>query len=82
MKKPVNKFALTLWIMAAIYIAVQVWALVHIMNLTVSAHMSYPPLWDGLESIVKTSALLASLGVVIELLDRILWQLRTPDSTN
>jgi len=82
MKKSVNKFALALWIFAALYFVIQVWVLVHLVILQMSAHLQTPPLWGNLFSLTETSVLLASLGVVIELLDGILWQLKQRDDQN
>ena len=81
MKKPLNKFALGLWIVAAIYVAVQAWAMYDITQLCVAfpvrdgaACVRGAP-WDGLGQIVLTVSVLASFAVLIELVDRIRWQL-------
>jgi hypothetical protein len=98
MKKPLNKFALALWVLAAIYAAFQVWLwfyfarmdreiialdmdLLHLHQKELggqlphlSQFLSTPP------NLVLEIAVLASLGMLIEIGDKIRWLLeRRPD---
>jgi hypothetical protein len=81
MKKPVNKFAIGLWILAAIYLIGQVWALFYFYHMAEQlAHLGkaperFPAFLDTPPNAVLTAAILASLGMLIEIGDKIRWLL-------
>jgi hypothetical protein len=81
MKKPLNKFSLALWIVVVAYIAGQLWWFYTAAELTRefasrdSIYYLPDSLWKIVQSVITTGGLLSSLGVLIELVDQIRWQL-------
>jgi hypothetical protein len=81
MKKPVNKSAVGLWILATLYLIGQVWAWYYFVHMDEQllqlgkAPQRWPAFLDTLPNLVLTSAVLASLGVLIEIGDKIRWLL-------
>lgn len=80
MKKPVNKFAVGLWALATLYLIGEVWAWSYFSHLYAEllslrekpqfpAFLSMPP------NLVLEAAVLASLGMLIEIGDKIRWLL-------
>jgi hypothetical protein len=80
-KKPVNKFAVALWVLAAVVLVGEVGQ-----TLSLLQSMSNPDpaahalgnivgrgMWFALLGSVSTPAQLAGLGVLIEILDQIRW---------
>ncbi len=89
MKKPINKFAVGLWVLAGMYVIGEVWAYLYFSRMElelirvggkphVPAFLSTPP------SLVLDAAILASLGMLIEIGDRIRWLLerKTDQASN
>jgi hypothetical protein len=75
MKKPVNKFAVALWIVAAIVLLGEI-ALVDTVRQTVAARpgvSSFSLLWASIRVALQSASQLAALGVIIELIDQIRW---------
>jgi hypothetical protein len=81
MRKTLNTFSLALWIVAAIYVVAEAWALYDITQLRAHAGIapSPPAIWDGFRAIVMDSVILVSFGVLIELVDRIRWHIERRD---
>jgi hypothetical protein len=78
MKKPVNKVALALWILAALFVVGELWSLGDMFQSAARFHQDEIYLIGGsieriVQSIVGTAALLTALGVLIELVDQIRW---------
>ena len=80
MKKPLNRFALGLWILAALYVVAYVWAYFYFQHMSMEllrlgkvpqnpAFLTTPP------TLVLSAAVLASLGMLIEIGDKIRWLL-------
>jgi hypothetical protein len=80
MKKPVNKFAVALWVLAVLVLVCEVasFALME-QNLTPvwrEASETFTvvgTLWNIMRGAVSTVAQLAAFGVIIELIDQIRW---------
>ncbi len=86
MKKPRNKFAIGLWVLAALYAITQVWLWRYFYDLSGElARLGkvpprFPAFLDTPANLVLTAAVLASLGVLIEIGDKIRWLLeRRPE---
>ena len=80
MKKPLNKFAVALWILAALYLIGQAWAWYYFAHMDAQlAELGKPPrlptFLDTQPNMVLTAAILASLGMLIEIGDKIRWLL-------
>ena len=84
MKKPVSRFALAIWVIAGIYLAVTLFGFVFLMSETLISsktqadHMVISAMTGTVSAGIFKTALLASLGYIIELLDHIRWGLRRP----
>jgi hypothetical protein len=85
MKKPLNKFALLLWAIAIVGAAFNIWSL-HILFHTAGGLLPAARLtilsgsvWRTVNAVLVQSAILVSLGMLIEMVDQIRWQiLRAP----
>ncbi len=80
MKKPVNKFALALWLLAVLYLTGEAWGWYYMAHM--DAQMAglarverFPVLLDAPAGLAMNAAILASLGVLIEIGDKIRWLL-------
>ena len=81
--KPTNKFALTLWIVAVIFVLADVPTVVAlksaIMNSRYPVGVQMPILWSNvwveLRSALLGAMQLAGIGVLIEIADQIRWKL-------
>ena len=84
MKKPVNKFAIAFWAIAAVFAVADVWAF---WTATLyNPYDGYIPLHTNVvemlrrmvESVLSISGEFVALGVVIEILDQIRWNTIRP----
>ncbi len=81
MKKPLNKFALALWMVAAAFaVADFFWLYSTAQQLKALAPRDIDPLPPQqilmtVQSVLTVGGLLASMGVLIELVDQIRWHL-------
>lgn len=78
MKKPINKFAVALWVLAAIYVIAQVWLWVYLSQVDNElAKLGQPPRWPALLNSPVLAGLiaahLAAFGMLIEIADKIRW---------
>ena len=80
MKKPINKVALVLWVIAVLVAAAEMGSLVllrqSMAGLASQAGETYlvvNSLWAVLRGAVLSSSQLVALGVIIELVDQIRW---------
>jgi hypothetical protein len=78
MKKPVNKVALALWILAVLFVAGELWSLDGMFQSAAKFQQDQIYLIGGsvervVQSIVATTAMLTALGALIELVDQIRW---------
>lgn len=80
MKKPLNKVALALWIVAILFVAGQLWSLgdmfrsiSQLRGTGDNIYMVGGSIQRIIQSIVGTAAMLTALGVLIELVDQIRW---------
>lgn len=79
MNKPINKIALALWILAAVYAAGELWsyyAAMHLARDFQSAGNSYAVtagIGRVLESTIMGCGQLVAFGTLIELVDQIRW---------
>jgi hypothetical protein len=90
MKKPINKFAIGLWVLAAAYLIGEVWSWYYFAHMNAQlaqldkalgkSALQLPVFLDAPPYLVLSAAVLASLGVLIEIGDKIRWLLeRRPD---
>jgi len=70
MTKPMNRFSLVLWILAAAFAAIQLWGVVTVLNAQVDASDF---VLDRAPSVLLGLGELMGLAVLIELVDRIRW---------
>lgn len=83
MKKPINKFALGLWIIAAIFLIGDVPVTLELKRLFAEARypqgpemnsvLSWLNIWTEVRSVFVAAAQLAAWGVIIEIADQIRW---------
>ena len=79
MKKPLNKVALALWILAVLFVMGELWSLGDMYQMLMKFHEGDNVYMVGgsidriIQSIVGTAAMLTALGVLIELVDQIRW---------
>jgi len=90
-RKPVHTFALFLWVLASLVIViataldVPLWRAVKIMEL--QEHMTpevidavtWREIWITTRTSATAAAELAAFGFVVDILDRILWQVTSPE---
>lgn len=87
MKKPLNKIALALWIIAALFVLVQAWSLVEMFRTSAEIGKDQYFLVLGsvsrlVQSAVIFPAVLTGMGALIELVDQIRWAfVRAPGKT-
>ncbi len=92
MGKPFNRFALLLVILSIVYALFSIPEIISIVNQPsampdrststfVQSYMSRN-LWGVVRSTVYSSGLLLGVGVLIELVDRVLWNLSNPEKLN
>ncbi|MBV9571216.1 MAG: hypothetical protein JO056_08250 [Alphaproteobacteria bacterium] len=89
MAKPLNKFALFLWILAFAFLVADVPATLALRDMILrtsypagvaqASAVSWLNVWSQIRSAAISSAQLAAFGVVIELLDRIRWNALPPE---
>lgn len=85
MKKPLNKFALGLWILAGLYAIGEVWGWYYFAHMDAKladfSHAArFPVFLDSPVNLAMNAAILASLGMLIEIGDKIRWLLeRRPE---
>jgi hypothetical protein len=79
-KKPINKVALALWIIAVVFVLGEVWTTIDMYRSIAEIHGQGDNVYmvgGGLERIVQsvigTAAMLTAMGVLIELVDQIRW---------
>jgi hypothetical protein len=80
MKKPLNKVALALWIIAALFVLGEAWSMVDMFRTAAEMHDAQYYLVGGsisrlVQSTVVSAAMLTGMGVLIELVDQIRWTL-------
>ena len=80
MKKPLNKFAIGLWVLATIYVIAQVWAWCYFYHMSeqlvrLGKAPQFPAFLSTPPSLVMGAAVLASFGILIEIADKIRWLL-------
>lgn len=80
MKKPLNKFALGLWILAGMYLIAEIWAYLYFLHLNTELAMlgrprQFPAFLDMPPTLVLSAAVLVSLGALIEIADKVRWLL-------
>lgn len=80
MKKPLNKFAICLWALAVMYVIAEVWAYLYFYHmgselLKLGSPPQFPAFLNTPPSLVLSAAVLASLGVLVEIGDKIRWLL-------
>jgi hypothetical protein len=80
MKKPINKVAVALWILAALAVVGEVcsYLLLHKMMAETAQHGDtvyeiVGSTWNWAKSAIVLTAQLVALGVIIELIDQIRW---------
>jgi hypothetical protein len=78
MKKPVNKVALALWAIVAMFVAGEAWSLFVMFRTAAEMRGGQTYLVDGaisrlVEGGVVAAAMMTALGVLIELVDQIRW---------
>ena len=83
MKKPINKFAVTMWIFAgvvAILNTFEVWSIVENMRLVAreagQAYLVTGTILRSIGAVIAPVVLLIGLGALIELVDQIRWDAR------
>jgi hypothetical protein len=85
MKKPVNKFAVGLWLLAILYLVGEAWGWYYFNHAAsqiskLSGVPRLPVFLDAPVSLAMNAAILASLGMLIEIGDKIRWLLeRRPE---
>lgn len=80
MKKPINKVALALWIIAALLVAGNAWSMFDMFRTAAGIPGGHTYLVDGAISRfvlggVVGAAMLTGIGVLIKLVDQIRWML-------
>ncbi|HTT85679.1 MAG TPA: hypothetical protein VMF67_19550 [Rhizomicrobium sp.] len=78
MKKPINKVALALWILAVLFVVAELWTYVDMFRTVAELHEDRVYLIGGsiartIQSVAGTAAMLTAAGVLIELVDQIRW---------
>jgi hypothetical protein len=81
MKKPINKLAVALWIVAIVYAAGEVWSLCSALRFAGNLQGTYGghsyivtgTVWKIAQSIVLVCSQLIALGILIEMVDQIRW---------
>ena len=78
MKKPLNKVALALWIMAVVFVLGEVWAAVLEFDTIDQLHGGTAYLVEAsirrvVPSTISIAAIMTAFGVLIELVDQIRW---------
>ena len=80
MKKPLNKVALALWIVAILFVLIEIWTTVDMYRSMTQIHGDGDNVYlvGGsiqriIQSTVGATAMLAGLGMLIELVDQIRW---------
>ena len=78
MKKPLNKIALALWILAALFVMEETWTLAEMFRIPTGLRGDMTYVVGGsisrfIQSVVATAGLLTGIGVLIELVDQIRW---------
>jgi hypothetical protein len=78
MKKPLNKVALALWIIAALFVLGEAWSIFDMFRTADQFRGGHTHLAEGsitrlVQSTIGMAAMLTALGVLIELVDQILW---------
>jgi hypothetical protein len=85
MKKPLNKFAIGLWVLATLYIIGEIWGWYYMAHTgaeiaRLTKTPGFPVFLDSPINLAMNAAILASLGMLIEIGDKIRWLLeRRPD---
>ena len=88
MKKPLNKFAIGLWVLAAVYVIGEVGLYLYFSHMRAELirlgggpqFPAFPSFWRTPPSLIMDAAELAALGMLIEIGDKIRWLLeRRPD---
>jgi len=78
MKKPVNKVALALWIVAALFVLDEAWTTFDVIRATAKLGQGDVYLVSGgiariVQSVVATAGMLTGTGMLVELVDQIRW---------
>jgi hypothetical protein len=80
MKKPINKIALALWIIAALFVLGEIWTAVDMYRSVTkiyengdNVYMVGGALARTVQSTIGFAAMLIAFGVLIELVDQIRW---------
>jgi len=84
MKKPVNKFAVVLWVVAASLLVGEAWYATATWKNTQAVFQEYGgtyfafvTLWNTIRSAILSTGELVALGVIVELIDQIRWNAKT-----
>jgi hypothetical protein len=87
MKKPVNKFAVLLWVLAAVALigeagsAVATWENMQgLLHEAGESYLAIAAVWSAVRSAILYTGLLAASGVIIELIDQIRWIEKSKDA--
>jgi len=83
MEKPINRFAISLWVAAFLVLAAEIPVALHIQHIAGEIRLSQgaamgnlygiATLWAAIRTAVLGAGQLAGIGVLIELVDRIRW---------
>lgn len=78
MKKPINKFALALWILAIVFVLGELWAAVFEFDTIDQLHGGTAYLVEGsirriIPSTIGAASIMTAFGVLIELVDQMRW---------
>lgn len=83
MKKPINKFAVALWVIAAAFAVYNLWSLYTAVNMASALHTKFGDTiylaGEGFTrvalSLILGCSQLVALGILIEMVDQIRWKL-------
>jgi hypothetical protein len=79
MKKPTNRIAIGLWVLAVLVLGTEVWVFANTYRWGPPGAVNFlGSFWQLIRSGVVSAAALAAYGAIIELLDKIRWNALSP----